>query len=131
MRSTVKIIKNPVSEQQHQLNVIAWSEVMRAEFPELRLMFHVANERICDPRQGANLRRLGVRRGVPDLCLPVPRGRYHGLFIELKTEKGHTSDEQEWWGENLSAQGYLWRVCHGWEAAVTVIQQYLSYGGSV
>ena len=26
--------------------------------------------------------------GVPDLFLPVPRNSYHGLYIEMKSEKG-------------------------------------------
>ena len=72
-----------------------------------------------------HLKQQGVKSGVPDLCLPVPRGQYHGLYIEMKTESGHTSDEQEWWGERLQAQGYVWRVCHGWQAAVAVLEWYL------
>ena len=72
-----------------------------------------------------HLKQQGVKPGVPDLCLPVPRGQYHGLYIEMKTESGHTSDEQEWWGERLQAQGYVWRVCHGWQAAVAVLEWYL------
>ena len=72
-----------------------------------------------------HLKQQGVKSGVPDLCLPVPRGQYHGLYIEMKTESGHTSDEQEWWGERLQAHGYVWRVCHGWQAAVAVLEWYL------
>ena len=72
-----------------------------------------------------HLKQQGVKSGVPDLCLPVPRGRYHGLYIEMKTESGHTTAVQEWWGERLQAQGYAWRVCHGWQAAVALLEWYL------
>ena len=72
-----------------------------------------------------HLKQQGVKSGVPDLCLPVPRGRYHGLYIEMKTESGHTTAVQEWWGERLQAQGYAWRVCHGWQAAVALLKWYL------
>ena len=78
-----------------------------------------------DAVEAKHLKQQGVKSGVPDLCLPVPRGQYHGLYIEMKTESGHTSDEQEWWGERLQAQGYVWRVCHGWQAAVAVLEWYL------
>ena len=103
------------SEAQHQANVIKWSQQpsIRRQWPELALLHH------------KHLKQQGVKPGVPDLCLPVPRGQYHGLYIEMKTESGHTSDEQEWWGERLQAQGYVWRVCHGWQAAVAVLEWYL------
>jgi hypothetical protein len=79
----------------------------------------------------------GVRKGVPDLCLPVPMwGRYtddgqidwyHGLFIEMKKEKGGTvSKEQKEWIELLKKQGYRVEVCKGYEAAVKVLEDYLN-----
>mgnify|MGYP004433785991 CR=1 FL=1 len=37
-----------------------------------------------DARTAANLKRQGVKAGVPDLHLPVARGGYNGLYIELK-----------------------------------------------
>lgn len=99
---------------------------MRERWPELKLLYHIPNERKCDPRQGKKLRLMGVRRGVPDLCLPVPRGGYHGLWIEMKTETGRATDDQKWWGERLTAQGYAWEVCHGWESATRVLEWYMS-----
>ena len=68
---------------------------------------------------------MGVRAGVPDLCLPVPRGKYHGLYLEMKTETGRATEDQKWWGEQLLAQGYLWQVCRGWQSAVQLLQWYL------
>ena len=68
----------------------------------------------------------GVKRGVPDLCLPVPSGRYHGLFLELKTSTGRATSEQKWWVERLNAAGYFAEVCHGWESAVRVLEWYLT-----
>ena len=117
-----------LSEAQHQTMVLKWTQQpsIRAKWPELSLLFHVPNERHCTPQQGKNLQRMGVKRGVPDLCLPVSKGRYNGLFIEMKTETGKTTDDQEWWGERLLAHGYMWEVCHGWESAVRVLEWYMS-----
>ena len=117
-----------LSEAQHQTMVLKWTQQpsIRAKWPELSLMFHVPNERHCTPQQGKTLQRMGVKRGVPDLCLPVPKGRYNGLFIEMKTEAGKTTDDQEWWGGRLLAQGYMWEVCHGWESAVRVLEWYMN-----
>lgn len=117
-----------LTENQEQMTLYKWSQQpsVRRQYPELKLMFHIPNERHCDPQQGKNLKRMGVRSGVPDLFLPVPRGRYHGLWIEMKTETGHTSDTQEWWGEQLAAQGYFWEVCNGWQSAAVVLEWYMN-----
>jgi hypothetical protein len=58
--------------------------------------------------------------------LPVARGGYHGLFIEMKRQKGGTvSPTQRDWIEYLLAQGYQAVVCRGFDAAREVIEQYL------
>ena len=63
---------------------------------------------------------------MPDICLPVPRGKFHGLYIEMKKLKGGTvSREQKEWGAKLARQGYCWKVCHGWEEARDVLTEYL------
>lgn len=74
-------------------------------------------------------RLMGVRRGVPDLCLPVPRGRYHSLYIEMKQPHGRTSDEQDWWREQLIAQGNAVVTSRGWEEGVKALQWYLGLEG--
>jgi len=120
-----------MNENQHQALVVKWSqqEAIRSKWPELKLLFHIPNERICSVQQGANLKRMGVKRGVPDLCLPVARGAYHGLFIEMKTESGTATSDQKWWGDQLKEQGYMWAVCKGWESAVKLLEIYLNLPG--
>lgn len=117
-----------LNEAKHQANVIKWSKQphILVKWPELALLYHIPNGGTRDAIEGRHLKQQGVKRGVPDLCLPVPRGQYHGLYIEMKTETGRTSDAQDWWGERLFAQGYFWEVCHGWSSAVRVLEWYLS-----
>ena len=117
-----------ISENQHQMMVVKGSqqEVIRTKWPELKLLYHIPNERYCTPQQGKNLQRMGVKRGVPDLCLPVPRGNYHGLYIEMKAEDGTATQDQKWWGEQLNEQGYIWSVCQGWEEATGLLEFYLN-----
>lgn len=120
-----------LSEAQHQANVFKWSRQpsIHAKWPELALLHHIPNGGRRDAVEARHLKEQGVKPGVPDLCLPVARGRYHGLYIEMKTEKGHTSGAQDWWIEHLAAQGNFVEVCHGWESAVRVLEWYLSLPG--
>jgi hypothetical protein len=75
---------------------------------------------------GAKLKREGRKRGVPDVMLPIPRGRYHGLFVEMKRVRGGTvTAEQRAWLEALGAQGYRAVRCRGWEEAREEIMAYL------
>lgn len=117
-----------MTEDQHQMCVIKWSQqpFIREKYPELKMLHHIANERKCSPVQGRMLKLMGVRSGVPDLSLPVPKSPYNGLYIEMKTETGRLSDNQKWWICELKKQGYRCEVCYGWEAAVAVLEDYLN-----
>ena len=115
-------------EYQEQKALFRWSQQpqIRGKYPCLKLLFHIKNEeRSGDARSVAVDRANGVKKGVPDLCLPVPRGGYHGLYIEMKAPNGRTSPEQDWWLEELRGQGYRASVCYCWEDAAAVILNYL------
>lgn len=125
---TVKLITNPTSEAQHQRNVIVWSQIHRDEYPELALLFHIPNGGTRDPVEAAHLKAQGVRRGTPDLCLPVARRGYHSLWLEMKTPHGRVSSDQTWWKDKLTEQGAVAVIAYGWEAAVDAIKWYLGGG---
>lgn len=73
-----------------------------------------------------DLKAEGVKAGVPDISLPYPTSRHHGLYIELKRQKGgKLSEKQEKWLEYLNNAGYLAVVCKGFEQAKEIILQYL------
>ena len=120
-----------VSEARHQQAVLKWSRqsALRARWPELALLHHIKNETRGGAAQVAVDKAMGVKKGVPDLCLPVARGGYHGLYIEMKSETGRTSPSPDWWGEQLKKQGYCWEVCRGWQSAVKALEWYLNLSG--
>ena len=119
-----------MTEAQEQACVFKWTKQpdIHDRWPELSLLFHIPNGGTRDAVEGKHLKQQGVKPGVPDLFLPVPSGRYHGLFIEMKTDKGRASREQRWWIERLNAAGYFAQVCHGWQAAVDTLEWYLGLG---
>ena len=90
------------------------------------LCFHIANGGSRGKAEAARFKAEGVKAGVPDLFLPVARGPYHGLFIEMKRQKGgKVSDAQKAWISALIDQGYLAVVCYGWKDAAELIEDYL------
>lgn len=119
--------KLPVpTEAQEQITLFRWAEMQSGKYPELKLLYHVPNGGSRHKAEAGRLRAEGVKAGVPDLCLPVARGGCHGLYIELKRQRGgRTSDLQTGWLEALMKQGYQVEVCKGWEAAAKTIIQYL------
>lgn len=76
-------------------------------------------------KEAFNLKRQGVRAGVPDLCLPVSRGKYHALYIELKVGNNKATEKQRKWIKRLREQGNLALVCYGWEEASAVLLKYI------
>ena len=114
------------TEAQEQAALMRWTQAVRGQYPELALLFHVPNEGQRSTITGAHLRQQGLKRGVPDLMLPVARGGYHGLFVEMKRRNGKAWPDQLWWIEHLRAQGYAAEICHGWEAAKNILEKYLA-----
>lgn len=98
-----------------------------ALWPEVRWLYAIPNGGFRHKAVAGKMRAQGVRAGVPDFNLDVPRGAYHGLRIELKRRVGGTvSDAQKLWIAWLNNQGYLAIVCRGWEEARDTLVEYLS-----
>ena len=117
------------TEAEEQAALFEWAEVAKRDHPELALMYHVPNGGSRNKIEAARLKAQGVKPGVPDICLPVPRGKYHGLYIELKRRKGgKISNAQKLWLTALAGQGYKAYVCFGCDEAKKVILAYLNTG---
>lgn len=114
------------TEEQEQAAIFEWVQLMTPQYPELDLLFHVPNGGLRSKPEAVRMKKTGVKPGVPDLCLPVPRGESHGLFIELKRKHGgKVSPDQKAWIEALTDQGYYAEVCRGAEEACDLITAYL------
>ena len=115
-----------LTESQEQERLFEWAGLMSKRYPVLQLLYHIPNEGKRSPASGGRLKRMGLKRGVPDICLPVSRGGYHGLYIELKCEhSGKATEEQLQWLKALDEQGYAAALCHGWWNASRVIEKYI------
>lgn len=102
--------------------------------PELYWVFAIANggSRGSDERSakivGAQMKAEGVKRGVSDLMVPIPRHGRGGLFIEMKREDGGVpSPEQKAFGAFVQTQNFGFCVCHGWIEAAKIIMRWMGY----
>lgn len=118
-------------EDTEQMGVIDWANWNTGRFPELKLLFHVPNGGKRNAAEAARFKAMGVKAGVPDLCLPVPRGGYAGLYIEMKYGKNKTTEKQEEWIHSLIEQGYLVKVCWGGQEATAALEEYLQQGRTI
>jgi len=112
-------------EDNEQATLFEWAAFQSSKYPELSLLFHIPNGGKRNPREAARFKRMGVKPGVPDLFLPVARGGFHGLFVELKSKGGRLSEYQRQWLSKMSAEGYAACVCFGFDEARRDILNYL------
>jgi len=111
-------MQNRKSEASEQVAVVDYCKIKHIP------IFHIPNEGKRSAATGANLKRQGLSAGVPDLCIPAPRGRFHGLFIEMKYGKNKPTAEQDEWLSLLFKNGYMVKICYSFEEAKTVIDWY-------
>jgi len=102
-----------------------WALLSSGKYPELQLLHHIPNGGKRSASEAARFKATGVKPGVPDLCLPVPRGRYHGLYIEMKAIGGTISEHQSIWLIELAKQGYYTVASFGADSAISTIEKYL------
>lgn len=108
-----------MSEATEQQTVIQWCDWNHVP------VYHIPNGGARNPKEAYFLKLAGVRAGVPDLCVPVPRGAYHGLYIELKVGKNRPTEAQKNWIERLRFYGYRAVVCYGATEAIAEIKHYM------
>ena len=117
------------TEAQEQTALFQWAAYMARKWPELRLMHAIPNGGSRHPVEAARLKAQGVKAGIPDIFLPVARGGYHGLYIEMKRKKGgRISVDQQQMIDALRDQGYRVEVCKGAEEASKTIKEYMKEG---
>lgn len=113
------------SEEAEQAAVFMWAEYMMPQHPELYWMFHCPNGGKRDKATAAKLKMMGVKPGVPDIILPVRRGTYSGLAIEMKVGDNGATANQMKWIRHFAEQGYTTAICYGADVAIKAISDYL------
>lgn len=122
-RPSKRILKQREARLQVECFTWAWNERPITR----RLLFHVTNEDSkSNMIEGARKKAMGLIAGVSDLILLIPRGRWHGLMIEMKTEDGYQRPEQKEWQRLVESQGYRYEVVRSKDAFIELIDSYLA-----
>lgn len=122
-----KVRRQPELEEQAAL--IEWAD--KTVIDGIRIgdyLFHIPNEGKRGPKAAKDAKRLGLRAGVPDLFLALPRGGYAGMWIEMKSPNGKLTTEQEAWLKKLIHQGFQCICGFGFAKVVPAIVNYAGQG---
>ncbi len=113
-------------EYMEQCAVFQWAAAQACRYPELELLAaSLAGVRLT-MGQAVKAKRSGMKKDMPDIHLPVARGEYHALFIELKEKKnGRVKPGQKEMHARLNDEGNLCLVAYGQEEAIRIIREYL------
>lgn len=96
-------------------------------FPNLpdRLLFAVPNGGSRHKIEAANMKRQGVKRGVADVILQVPKKGYASLCMEFKTGVGKQSADQKEYQRQVEMAGSKYVVVRSAEQAIRIVKDYL------
>lgn len=127
MKKNVNILSSESMEQQ---KLFDWINIamLTKEYRSLKLMYHIPNEGKRTAYTGNKMKREGLVSGVADICLPVPKGYYHGLYIEMKYNKNKLTESQKNFLRGVREQGYATAVCYSADEAVNKIKHYYQLG---
>jgi hypothetical protein len=100
---------------------------LSAKYPELFLAHAIPNGMWTPSAAAAGrAKAAGVLASMPDLHLPVARGPFIGLYVELKAPGKYGRPDQRRMAELLRAEGNCVIECRSVEHAVSVFAGYLA-----
>lgn len=122
-----RLVSGEISEDSIHKTLIEWIKL----HPQLRafskFIMHFPNEGQRTHSFGNLMKSFGMRAGVSDLFIALPRGQYHGAWIELKSRKGRLSELQIEFLNDMDSQNYYATVCYSLEEAMMVITNYILF----
>ncbi len=105
--------------------LLSVASYLRLQYPNV-LFCHIANERKTSVWQGAKLKKLGVRAGMPDILIFQPNKTYSGLALELKIKPNKPTKNQLEVLTMLSNNNWNTAVCYSFDEAKNLIDNHLN-----
>ena len=113
-------------EHDEQVAIDRWALNQGNIYPGVELLYATPNAGKRTARMGAYMKAEGLRPGFPDLGLPVAKGGYHGLFMELKLVGNKPNKNQIYWLDRLNEQGYMALAVWMYDGAIKVLEDYMT-----
>ena len=89
-------------------------------------LFHVPNGGKRNAKEAARFKAMGVRPGVPDLLLILPRGGYSFLAVELKAGRNKQTERQVFYQAAIeTASKGKYAVVRSLDEFIDTIEDYL------
>jgi hypothetical protein len=129
MKSTSKAPRRRPTDREHQEQCRYFEWLFYFDKTAYGVAYAIANGGQRNVVVAAKLKREGVKAGVLDLNIDLPRGGYHGLRIEFKATPPHSAPVSKLQKEWLAKQrgfGYYADVAKGLHHAREITEQYLS-----
>jgi len=108
-------------ESKLQIHCVKW---FRYEHPDL-VLFSIPNGGYRTAITAKIMKAEGQLAGVADIFLMYPNNKYHGLWIELKTDKGRQNENQKLFQTKAEQFGYKYCIVKSFEEFITTITEYL------
>lgn len=128
-RSKVVIYKvNLDGHSRLQAGCVKWFRYQYSEYKDL--LFAIPNglpifDKELRVKIYNRLNREGLKAGVPDLFLAVPKGVYHGAFIEIKYDSDRLRKVQADMIRELESENYKCIIVRSLEEFIDEINEYM------
>ncbi len=127
---TPEQLAKPGTEHSQQVAFMCWCQQQDHD-TRLKRAFAIPNGGQRNKVTASRLKAEGVKKGVPDVFIPVPVGTYHGLWIEFKKKQGRASKEQLDWLDYLQSQNYSCFVAYSYCQAMDAALDYIKQGNAL
>ena len=114
-----------LTEDQSQ---IRFMEIVEEDYPDLfPWMHHSPNGGKRSASVGAKMKKMGTKKGFPDLTLFCPSTLFSGWVRELKVGEGKASKDQNEWVEHFIRIGWDSDLCWGLDDLLSDFKEYVRH----
>lgn len=123
MKPTTKFRHKP--EETAMIVFFDYCRAMAHAHHAYSLAFHIPNESKSSIQRRMSMKRAGVKKGVPDICVPVPNDKFAALYIEMKIKPNKPSSEQMQLIRELNQVGNYAALCWSADEAIEMMDKYI------
>lgn len=109
-------------ESKIQQECVRW---FRLQYPNL-LIYAIPNGGKRGIITASIMKAEGVIAGAADVHIPIARGKYHSLYIEMKSQTGKQQPSQVEFQKKVESFGNAYMVCRSFDEFQATVTGYLS-----